>query len=250
MKLYAYKNGSASAKSLCEALNIKRIKHEGKKIHIPFLINWGASAIKRAITADVILNEPQYVSIASNKLKTFNILSEAGVSIPLFTQDIEEAKKWIREGKSVVCRTKLNGHSGEGIVIAEDEEDLVNAPLYTQYVNKKHEYRIHVFHGVPFFVQRKARKKEVPDDEVNWKVRNHSNGFIFAHVDVEVDDVAKKLASDAVNAIGLDFGAVDIIWNSNKNQFYVLEINTACGLEGTTLEKYVEQFKNRYQGKD
>ena len=43
-------------------------------------------------------------------------------------------------------------------------------------------------------------------------------------------------------AIDLQFGAVDIIWNEKENKCYVLEINTAPGLVGTTLTKYTEAF--------
>jgi len=48
----------------------------------------------------------------------------------------------------------------------------------------------------------------------------------------------------SVMALGLDFGAVDIVYNENDNKAYVLEINTAPGLSGTTLEKYVEVFSH------
>jgi glutathione synthase/RimK-type ligase-like ATP-grasp enzyme len=122
------------------------------------------------------------------------------------------------------------------------KDQLVDAPLYTRYIKKKEEYRIHVFQGDAFFVQRKARKKEVPDDQVNWKVRNLAGGFIFANQNVEVDDVARNEACNAVAALALDFGAVDII-RGTDGKYYVLEVNTACGLEGTTLEKYVEKFQ-------
>ena len=47
-----------------------------------------------------------------------------------------------------------------------------------------------------------------------------------------------KLAVDCVNHIGLDFGAVDIIYNNRDDVCYLLEVNTAPGLQGTTLEKY------------
>jgi D-alanine-D-alanine ligase-like ATP-grasp enzyme len=40
----------------------------------------------------------------------------------------------------------------------------------------------------------------------------------------------------------LDFGAVDIIYNAKRNECYVLEVNTAPGLEGTTVEKYATKF--------
>ncbi|MNY63636.1 hypothetical protein D3C86_2006230 [compost metagenome] len=51
----------------------------------------------------------------------------------------------------------------------------------------------------------------------------------------------------AVNAIGLTFGAVDVIWNEYRHQAYVLEVNTAPGLTGTTLEKYAEAFRGLMQ---
>ena len=56
------------------------------------------------------------------------------------------------------------------------------------------------------------------------------------------DPVRDTIAVNAVKALGLDFGAVDIIYNEKENQYYVLEVNTAPGLEGTTLIKYAERF--------
>jgi glutathione synthase/RimK-type ligase-like ATP-grasp enzyme len=43
-------------------------------------------------------------------------------------------------------------------------------------------------------------------------------------------------------ASGLDFGAVDVIWNERQQRAYVLEINSAPGLEGTTIDDYVRYF--------
>lgn len=243
MKLYAYNQGSKSAKALAEALGIKRLKREGAPIQIRGgLINWGCSAFQRKIVHDGVLNSPDCVAVATNKLKTFNAL-KGSVAIPEFTESAEEAKKWLAGGVKVVERHKLTGHSGEGVRIVEQEQELQNAPLYVKYINKKEEYRLHVFRDRVFFIQRKARNKDIPDDKVNWQVRNHGNGFIFAHKDVDVPDAAKKEAITAIKELGLDFGAVDIIYNEKQNKYYVLEVNTACGLEGTTLEKYVEVFK-------
>jgi D-alanine-D-alanine ligase-like ATP-grasp enzyme len=47
----------------------------------------------------------------------------------------------------------------------------------------------------------------------------------------------------AVNTLGLDFGAVDLIV-AKDGRVYVLEVNTAPGIEGITLEKYVKAFQN------
>jgi D-alanine-D-alanine ligase-like ATP-grasp enzyme len=44
-------------------------------------------------------------------------------------------------------------------------------------------------------------------------------------------------------ALGLDFGAADVLFNARRNQAYVLEVNTAPGLEGQTVNDYAEAFK-------
>lgn len=251
MKIYPYKQGSKSARLLADALGCKILRREGKVLDASehTLINWGSSQIKREILYKEILNEPGAVRNAANKLISFREFEHAKVKTPLWTEDKEEACLIADLGGVVFCRTKLTGHSGEGIVIAKNREEVVDAPLYTKYVKPVQEYRIHVGldnykdeHEV-IFVQRKARNKDVPDDKVNWKIRNHANGFIFAHKDVEVAQEGRKQAIKAVRWLGLHFGAVDIL-ELPDGSFSVLEVNTACGIEGTTLEKYTELFRS------
>lgn len=252
MKIYSYKFGSKSAKALAKSLGAKRIKHEGSKFkgrYYKKVVNWGASVVPPQVGLCDILNYPEAVAVASNKLSCFLKLSqELGVDapIPTYTKNIEDAKKWVTGGSTVVCRSTLTGHSGAGIVVASHVDDLVPAPLYVKYVKKQQEYRIHVFDGEVLDVQRKARNKDVPDDKVNWQVRNHTNGFIFARGDANPDKGVLDAAVACVKALGLDFGAADVIWNEKEKKAYVLEVNTAPGLEGTTLDKYTKAIQERY----
>lgn len=244
--IYPYNKGSQSAKLLSEALNVKRLKLVGSKFRgrpDKTVINWGSSKISDQAAACKVINAPEAVMLSSNKLKSFELFKEAGVSIPPFWTTKHEAEEEIRQGVSIVCRTILSGHSGAGIVIADNGDELVQAPLYVAYIPKKFEYRYHVFNGKVIDVQRKARNKDVADEDVNWKVRNHDNGFIFMREGVEEDARASEQAILAVEALGLDFGAVDIIWNEKKDTYYVLEVNSAPGLTGTTLDNYVAAFK-------
>ncbi len=244
--IYPYNKGSQSAKLLSEALNVKRLKLVGRKFKgrpDKTVINWGSSKISDQAAACKVINVPEAVMLSSNKLKSFELFKEAGVSIPPFWTNKDEAEEEIRNGSCIVCRTILSGHSGAGIVIANNVDELVKAPLYVAYIPKKHEYRYHVFMGKVIDVQRKARNKDVADEDVNWKVRNHDNGFIFMREGVEEDARASEQAILAVEALGLDFGAVDIIWNEKKDTYYVLEVNSAPGLTGTTLDNYVDAFK-------
>jgi glutathione synthase/RimK-type ligase-like ATP-grasp enzyme len=251
VRIYPYKQGSASAKKLAEALNGKVLKLVGSKF-VPrlgdLIVNWGAGNYPDFAPA-TSLNAN--VSDAGCKLASFKRLQAAGVRIPDFVaagQDRLNGRS-VKEaagaslGFPIVCRTKLRGHSGDGIVIANKPDELVEAPLYTQYVKKKDEYRVHVLRGNAFFIQRKARKLDVEDP--NWQVRNLAGGFCF--VEVQVEEVPQDVINQAIAsipALGLDFGGVDVMWNEKEKQAYVLEVNTACGLEDRTAEKYREEFRN------
>lgn len=241
-----YKAGSESVKNLKAALGIKSIKLEGSKFKggaNKTVLNWGNSSVSPEVQKCTILNSPEAIKKAINKLSAFEIMKDAGVSIPEFSKTKEEASKWLAAGKTVVVREVVNGYGGEGIKLIENPAEIPDAPLYTQYIPKTEEYRVHVFKNEAFFIQRKARKKEIADDKINWKVRNLAGGFIFANQDVQVAEACQQEAIKAVQVIGLDFGAVDIIWNKSRDKYYVLEINTAPGLTGTTLEKYAEKLK-------
>ena len=52
----------------------------------------------------------------------------------------------------------------------------------------------------------------------------------------------------AINACQLDFGAIDMAYvyneHSGEHEAYVIEVNSAPGLEGTTLHNYVSYFQN------
>ena len=245
MILYPYSNASASAKALKYALGIKMIKKKGSKFKggpLKTVINWGNSRSTPEVDKCCILNYPGAVSICVDKLKFYNTVPEF---VPPYCTEREVAEVLVKDGDCLVARTVLNGHSGEGIVIINSPEEMVDAPLYVRYVKKEQEYRVHIFHGEVFFVQRKARVKEIPDDQINWKVRNLAGGFIYQQNDFHVPDVVLTDALNCVYKSGLDFGAVDVIYHQ-KYGTYVLEINTAPGLAGTTLQKYVEQFEKYY----
>jgi hypothetical protein len=88
------------------------------------------------------------------------------------------------------------------------------------------------------FVQEKRRERERERTADESLIRSHSNGWVFCREDVEISPMLIATARGAVEALGLDFGAVDIIYNQHENQYYVLEVNTAPGLEGQSVVDY------------
>lgn len=243
IRVYSYKPGSVSAKTLALTIGGKVLRHV-KSVFRPragdLIVNWGASDFPQWGAATT-LNAS--VAAASCKLESFTRMKNAGVVVPDFWTDSAGIPD---DAFPIVCRTKLRGHSGDGIVIADTRDELVAAPLYVRYVKKAQEYRVHVFNGEAFFVQRKARRHA--EENPNWKVRNLAGGFVF--VEAGEDDIPQPVMDQSIiaaAAIGVDFGGVDIIWNEHEGKAYVLEINTACGLEDRTAAHYGQQIRNYFE---
>jgi D-alanine-D-alanine ligase-like ATP-grasp enzyme len=111
-------------------------------------------------------------------------------------------------------------------------------------MQKDREFRVHVVKGTVIFVQEKLRKKEV-GDAGNKYIRSHGNGWCFAfqHLGERPSPQAVlDIGVAAVRGIGLDFGAVDIAW-SERSGATVLEVNTAPGIEQTTVAAYADAFQ-------
>ena len=208
------------------------------------ILNWGATHAPVSNDGDFYgFNLPNNVKIAANKLLTFQQLAtDKNINQLDWTTDPDIARCWVRDdGELVVARTVLTGNSGEGIVLCDDEDTIeaLHAPLYVKYKKKRKEFRVHVFHSQVIDVTEKRKQRDY-EGEVNTKIRNHGNGWVFCREDLDIPHDLYEQALWAVDCLGLDFGAVDIIWNQREDKSYVLEVNTAPGLEGTTLNNYVQ----------
>lgn len=257
MRILQYKRGSKSAKALATALSTKRVVRDSSTFKNKYnhtIINWGCSQLP-TFPVSKWLNKPEAVAIAGNKLSCFKCLEPIlSGNLPEFTESKDVAQAWADEGKTVVLRTKLKGHSGEGIFIYNKEEDLKGiphdhqgqvapAPLYVKYIKKTKEYRAHVINGRVVDVQEKRKRRSVENDLVDYRVRNSSNGWVYCRDSVNYGDQLVDIAVDAVDCLGLDFGAVDIIYNRHYDKYYVLEVNTACGMEGSTVTSYANHIR-------
>lgn len=251
-RILPYRQGSRSAQALAEAFGGRVLRLHGSRF-IPrrddLIINWGNTE-EREFPCRV-LNPYNVIRRATNKRVFFDCMSNEGFGecIPPYWVNAEDIPEDAFEnGGKVVCRTVLAGHSGEGIIIASSEEELVPAPLYVKYIKKADEYRVHLGKiGDDIFLiahQRKARRDGVPDQDVNWQVRNLLGGFIFVRTGYVLPEAVFDVASRSLQATGLDFGAVDVIYNARQARAYVLEVNTAPGLEGQTPGDYADFFRN------
>ena len=233
---------SNTVRDLAELLDGKILKMVGsryKKKPDQILVNWGCSEND---AREYDLNKPWAVRLAANKLLTFEALSHAEVKIPDYTESKDIANKWLDNCK-VLARDTAKGRGGMGITLFKIGQEIDrDYKFYVKYYRKQREFRIHVFNGNVIFEQEKLKKR---GEDVDKYIRSHDRGWCFAfnHLrDSPVPDCVREQATSAVAALSLDFGAVDIGWNADSGAC-VFEVNTAPGLEESSLAAYVNSFK-------
>lgn len=174
-----------------------------------------------------------------DKIFQYNWFSENQVPALCFTTSQEEAKSWLADGETVVARCLTRASEGRGIVIMEQKSPWVVAPVYTLYRKKKREFRVHCYKNQVVQVLEKRKRKEF-NGEVNTKIRNTSNGYVFCSENVVEPDGIRELALKAAKVTNSDFKGVDIGFNEKLNELFVIEVNSAPGIEGSNVQRYVE----------
>lgn len=181
-----------------------------------------------------------------NKLSQYKWFQQKGISCFDFTTDRAVAQQWVVEGSTVVGRETLNGQAGAGIRMFStdnpaDASIVTPCAVYTKYKPKKREFRVHVFKDkVVGIVEKKKRHEHEGGDK---RIRNLANGFVFcqevqltAALKTQLETVA--LAASKVCAPS-HFRGVDVGYNQLNNDVFVIEVNSAPGIEGSNVDHYV-----------
>lgn len=236
-----HKTTRPTGRLLAKALGIKSfgsvVKRDKPDPH--FLIRWGNAMPIRLAPGAKELNSPRAISTASNKLRAFRAFEEAGVKTPEFTDSRYEAADMQRQGHTVIGRTR-SGSKGRGIVVYPPGTKIGYHELYTRFIPNEREYRLHVVGDKVIRTQRKypERNGAKPDAPI----KNVANGFVFKAPQKKLNKDRETLAVEAVKALGLDFGAVDLVIDADGIA-YILEINTAPACSPMTGTAYVTAMR-------
>lgn len=188
-------------------------------------INWGRA------NADTELNPD--ISNATNKGVMRKLFQEHGIPMP------ELYPVW---DLRFPCIGRPDRHmKGRGLWLCRNVDDVIRARRGTrrkraathfmEYVDASHEYRVHIFQGKSIRISEKERGSHGETAHGDYTTIKPTGNV--RHV--------RKAAKKAVAALGLDFGAVDIL--ADDNNCWVLEVNTAPGLGGTMPRVWADTFK-------
>ena len=126
--------------------------------------------------------------------------------------------------------------------------DLMNPPAHPDYYSKKEniieEYRVHIFNGKSIRAGVKKHRDGVEGHE--W-IRSYDSGYNTCYNDFHSEKSMRALAVKAVEALGLQFGAVDL-GKTVDGRLLVLEVNRAPGMEGGTVTSYVNAIQQWVEG--
>lgn len=165
-----------------------------------------------------------------NKYDQLTHLAVANISVPFACLDASGPGM---DGTVYLAR-KFRHHGGRDIMPVLQVEDFAarraaGAEYFTQYVPVAREYRCWIYRRRHLGSYEKVMRYPARYTKIG---RNFDNGFAFQLLrEDQIPRDAVELASRAVDALALDYGAVDVILGKD-NAYYVLEVNSAPGVEG------------------
>lgn len=188
-------------------------------------------------------------------------IAEAGLAVPIWTDNLETAKQAARIGGKIWGRKWIHTRGtdiiGSGYKTIRTKQRKLIEYFNPQWLKREwwvqvipddlieEEWRIHIFQGRSLG---RGLKVKTGDQRRIQPVRNRDNGWTMVH-NVEPAPQLKTAAAQAVKACGYNFGAVDL-FKLKDNSIVVLEVNTAPALRSDyTIAAYKTAVERLAAGK-
>lgn len=200
------------------------------------LIRWGnAGEWEYDRGSNHVVNKASKISLAGDKYRTLEVLREAGIAVPDFQTSLPDPEDGLWFGR------KRRGFGGRDIRFFEAPTFAAGSEWFSRFIPNNREYRFHVVGGEVVRTQRKYPDR--PElDRHGGKIKNHANGYVFKAPQSKLRSSRLETAVAAVEALGLDFGAVDAVIDPGE-AMYVLEVNTAPACSPLTAQAYTNALR-------
>jgi len=198
-----------------------------------------------------MINSYDSFALTEDKFQTAFVLRNNGIKTADYKlchrDDGHELNKIIKKWDKMVYKP-TDGWGGVGLTKIENEASLdMLMPFLNQmdlrffYVEKfidydNTDYRVDIVDGE--FVACYGRKASATD----WRTNVTSGGSVFLR---EPDDEVIEIAKRACAATGVDIGGVDIIYDREKEEYLVLEVNGIPAFATPEQEKMGLDFNDK-----
>lgn len=264
--LTTYTRQAQTVNALMDLLDCRRIFNDTRQVaaipDVCLIVNFGSSRLNAALRTVrpgwVVLNRPERIPVCSSKIRSYAEFQRAHIPTPALTRDRQEAMRWLQAGSRILIRED-GGLGGEGVTVARtmDELNRADGDFYSKFLEKTHEFRFHVWEGAVIDVIEKRRDPANPllAGMPVPEVFNHRNGYLFSRNGINMNDIDRatlgQLSIDAVRALQLDFGAVDILARYEGGRllgYAVCEVNSAPALDGEQAKRpYVNAIMAKWR---
>ncbi len=197
-------------------------------------INWGRASTNATLNADI--------SNVTNKRRMRELFAEHEVPMPrlIRTTDnifpiVGRPDRHTRGRGFWLCHNVLDVVKAKNGITYRNGKRKQPATHFMEYISKERaprEYRVHVFLG-----------KSI---RVSQKLFNESGEYTTIKPERDLVKHVRKAAKKAVEAVGLDFGTVDVL--ANDTECWVLEVNSAPGVGGSMPRLWARVFKEYMEG--
>ncbi len=182
------------------------------------------------------LTSSEGLLLSRDKLKSLQVLAEAGVDMPTtyFSNDFHEVEPIVKTklGYPFILKV-IEGTQGLGVHLIKNEPTAQN--FFDHFANSKKQVILQEFikesSGRDLRIITAgnriiaAMERIAPQNEFRSNIHRGAIGY-----KIRLSDEEQQMAINALKAVGLKFGGVDII--RSKKGPLILEINSSPGLEG------------------
>ena len=250
--MWSCRTTSPTRRAVAELLGIDNGMHSPRREN-KVVIVWGAKPDSSLnYSRHKWINTIDSVNRNRHKYNSLHIMGDYGVSVPKslnnYSDDIYDTL--MNECRAIIGRRYYH-QGGTEFHVCLSKMDINRArdngaDYFIKYIPKRNEFRFHIMDRKVIRVSQKVRKTELEEgesyDDQCW---SHNKGWRFRGLRLDNPLITEDLKRESIRsleALGMDFGAVDIIEDEDGKPF-VLEINSAPGLEGTTLDIYVRELR-------
>jgi len=212
----------------------------------------------------LMLNTQDMVRASSNKKAARRIFVEEGVPSPDLFMSAGAVSK---DALTVIGRTSYHS-KGNGFWFCKTLTQVkaasdAGATHFLKFIPNTREYRVHTFLKRKYWEDRpdELTHEHYVSTKISEKVwtadgepdpsepqKNHEFGWTFLGPQdrrEEELDVVRHVAKQAIAALGMDFGAVDVMYRIRTKQTFVLEVNSTPSLadeQADTCERYAKRI--------